>query len=85
MVHCLISEAVIYVVHNVCFECIKVGETRKMIAVAYGKRSGDVNLSVLEDLVNLLSLFPIKPFIINFKFPVIDECLPFLKSRVLTF
>lgn len=28
------------------------GTTRRMVAVAYGKRCGEVNLSVLEDLVN---------------------------------
>lgn len=56
-IQCLISEYVINVLYNVCFECIKVGKTRKMIAVAYGKRCGDANLSVLEDLVNLLSLY----------------------------
>lgn len=30
---------------------MKVGKTRKMVAVEYGKRCGEVNLSILEDLV----------------------------------
>ncbi|KAM3706119.1 hypothetical protein ACJW30_03G131000 [Castanea mollissima] len=34
-------------------ELCKVGRTRRMVAVAYGKRCGDVNLSVLENLVQL--------------------------------
>ncbi|GMN49143.1 hypothetical protein TIFTF001_018304 [Ficus carica] len=38
-------------------ELCKVGKTRKMVAVAYGKRCGEVNLSVLEDLVQLRHKF----------------------------
>ncbi|PON71619.1 Peptidase M3A/M3B [Trema orientale] len=34
-------------------ELCKVGKTRKMVAVSYGKRCGDANLPVLEDLVQL--------------------------------
>ncbi|GKV14682.1 hypothetical protein SLEP1_g25514 [Rubroshorea leprosula] len=32
-------------------ELCKVGKTRRLVAVAYGKRCGEVNLSILEDLV----------------------------------
>ncbi|XP_024023972.1 probable thimet oligopeptidase isoform X2 [Morus notabilis] len=38
-------------------EFLKVGKTRKMVAVAYSKRCGEVNLSVLEDLVQLRHKF----------------------------
>ncbi|KAM6555594.1 hypothetical protein CsatB_002613 [Cannabis sativa] len=38
-------------------ELCKVGKTRNMIAVAYGKRCGDINLPVLEDLVQLRHKF----------------------------
>ncbi|KAL5552527.1 hypothetical protein UlMin_039928 [Ulmus minor] len=38
-------------------ELCKVGKTRKMVAVAYGKRCGEVNISVLEDLVQLRHKF----------------------------
>ncbi|CAN1314184.1 Probable thimet oligopeptidase [Linum perenne] len=34
-------------------ELCKVGQTRKRVAVAYGKRCGQINLSVLESLVEL--------------------------------
>ncbi|KAG2701842.1 hypothetical protein I3760_06G062600 [Carya illinoinensis] len=34
-------------------ELCQVGNTRKMVAVAYGKRCGEVNLAILEDLVKL--------------------------------
>ncbi|KAJ6771538.1 PROTEASE M3 THIMET OLIGOPEPTIDASE-RELATED [Salix koriyanagi] len=41
--------------HNVLalLELCQVGTTRRMVAAAYGKRSGEVNLSVLESLVDL--------------------------------
>ncbi|KAJ6890258.1 thimet oligopeptidase isoform X1 [Populus alba x Populus x berolinensis] len=41
--------------HNVLalLELCKVGTTRRMVAAAYGKRCGEVNLSVLESLVEL--------------------------------
>ncbi|XP_015894417.2 probable thimet oligopeptidase [Ziziphus jujuba] len=38
-------------------ELCKVGATRRMVAVAYGKRCGEVNLSLLEDLVQLRHKF----------------------------
>jgi thimet oligopeptidase len=41
---------------NACiiyFEPVKVGTTRRMVAAAYGKRCGEVNLYVLESLVNI--------------------------------
>ena len=31
--------------------CFKVGTTRRMVAMTYGKRCGEVNLSILENLV----------------------------------
>jgi hypothetical protein len=41
----------IYLVNNINFELVKVGRTRKMVAVAYGRRCGEANLSVLKNLV----------------------------------
>ncbi|XP_008222033.1 PREDICTED: probable thimet oligopeptidase [Prunus mume] len=38
-------------------ELCEVGTTRRMVAVAYGKRCGEVNLSILEDLVQLRHKF----------------------------
>ncbi|KAM2535042.1 hypothetical protein TB1_020681 [Malus domestica] len=38
-------------------ELCEVGTTRRMVAVAYGKRGGEVNLSILEDLVQLRHKF----------------------------
>lgn len=38
---------------------LKVGTTRRMVAVAYGKRCGEVNLSILEDLVNHFYFLPL--------------------------
>ncbi|KAH9708401.1 putative thimet oligopeptidase [Citrus sinensis] len=39
------------------FEPLKVGRTRRLVAVAYGKRCGGINLSVLESLVELRHKF----------------------------
>lgn len=41
----------IYIVNDINFEHVKVGRTRKMVAVAYGRRCGEDNLSVLKNLV----------------------------------
>uniref|UniRef100_A0A2N9FSA7 Peptidase M3A/M3B catalytic domain-containing protein n=1 Tax=Fagus sylvatica TaxID=28930 RepID=A0A2N9FSA7_FAGSY len=43
----------IHFVNEIKFEPLKVGMTRRTVAVAYGKRCGEVNLSVLENLVQL--------------------------------
>ncbi|KAK9191714.1 hypothetical protein WN943_020329 [Citrus x changshan-huyou] len=39
------------------FEPLKVGRTRRLVAMAYGKRCGGINLSVLESLVELRHKF----------------------------
>lgn len=42
------------------FEPLQIGKTRRLVAMAYGKRCGKANLSVLEDLVNIsFSLGPL--------------------------